>query len=91
MIKAHIDSDGMKCLDIPGSAPTIVAEFGLIINQYYSAISKSATQLLHPLRLAFASLVAPDSPVEKQLCLSCAARVCNFVENSPEMDGGADK
>ena len=28
---------------------------------------------------------------EKQLCLSCAARVCNFVENSPKMDGGADK
>ena len=63
MIKAHIDSDGMKCLDIAGSAPTIVAEFGLIINQYYPAISKSAPQLLHPLRLAFASLVAPDSPV----------------------------
>ena len=63
MIKAHIDSDGMKCLDIAGSAPTIVAEFGLINNQYYSAIFKSATQLLHTLRLAFASLVAPDSPV----------------------------
>lgn len=26
---------------------------------------------------------------EKQLCLSCAARVCNFVENSAKMDGGA--
>ena len=39
MIKAHIDSDGMKCLDIAGSAPTIVAEFGVIINQYYSAIA----------------------------------------------------
>lgn len=63
MIKAYIDSDGMKCLDIAGSAPTIVAEFGLIINQYYSAINKSAPQLLHPLRLAFAALVAPDSPV----------------------------
>ena len=24
---------------------------------------------------------------EKQLCLSCAARVCNFVENSAKMDG----
>lgn len=63
MIKAHIDSDGMKCLDIAGSAPTIVAEFGIIINHYYSAIFKSAPQLLHPLRLAFASIVAPDSPV----------------------------
>lgn len=63
MIKAHIDSDGMKCLDIAGSAPTIVSEFGLIINQYYSSISKSAPQLLHPLRLLFAALVAPDSPV----------------------------
>ena len=63
MIKAHIDSDGMKCLDIAGPVPTIVAEFGIIINQYYSAIFKSAPQLLHPLRLAFASLVAPDSPV----------------------------
>lgn len=63
MIKAHIDRDGMKYLDIAGSAPTIVAEFGLIINQYYSAISKSTQQLLHPLRLAFAALVAPDSPV----------------------------
>lgn len=30
-------------------------------------------------------------PEEKQLCLSCAARVCNFVENSAKMDGGADK
>lgn len=63
MIKAHIDSDGMKCLDIEGSAPTIVAEFGVIINQYYSAISKSVPQLLHPLRLSFAAPVAPDSPV----------------------------
>lgn len=27
---------------------------------------------------------------EKQLCLTCAARVCNFVENSAKMDGGAD-
>ena len=63
MIKAHIDSDGMKCLDIAGSAPTIVAEFGIIINQYYSAIFKSAPQLLHPLLLSFASIVAPDSPV----------------------------
>lgn len=63
MIKAHIDSDGMKCLNIAGSAPTIVAEFGFIINQYYSAIFKSAPQLILPLRLAFASLVAPDSPV----------------------------
>ena len=25
---------------------------------------------------------------EKQLCLSCAARVCNFVENCAKMDGG---
>lgn len=25
---------------------------------------------------------------EKQLCLSCAARVCNFVENHAEIDGG---
>lgn len=25
---------------------------------------------------------------EKQLCLSCAARVRNFVENSAKMDGG---
>ena len=25
---------------------------------------------------------------EKQLCLSCAARVCNFVENGAKMDGG---
>ena len=63
MIKAHIDRDGMKYLDIAGSAPTIVSEFGLIITQYYSAISKSTPQLLHPLRLAFAALVAPDSPV----------------------------
>lgn len=63
MIKAHIDSDGMKCLDIAGSAPTIVAEFGVIINQYYSAISKSAPQLLPHLRIAFEALVAPDSPI----------------------------
>ena len=27
---------------------------------------------------------------EKQLCLSCAARVCNFVENGAKMDGGDD-
>lgn len=25
---------------------------------------------------------------EKQLCLSCAARVCNFVKNCAKMDGG---
>lgn len=25
---------------------------------------------------------------EKQLCLSCAARVCNFVESYAEIDGG---
>ena len=27
---------------------------------------------------------------ETQLCLSCAARVCNFVENYARMDGGDD-
>ena len=27
---------------------------------------------------------------EKQLCLTCEARVCNFVENSAKMDGGVD-
>ena len=27
---------------------------------------------------------------EKQLCLSCAARVCNFVENGAKMDGSVD-
>ena len=27
---------------------------------------------------------------EKQLCLSCAARVCNFVENYAKMDGGGN-
>ena len=27
---------------------------------------------------------------DKQLCLSCAARVCNFVENSAKMDGETD-
>lgn len=63
MIKAHVDSDGMKCLDIAGPTPVIVAEFGLLINQYYSAISKSAPQLLPHLRIAFKALVAPDSPV----------------------------
>lgn len=41
----------------------IVAEFGLLINQYYSAISKSAPQLLPHLRIAFKALVAPDSLV----------------------------
>ena len=32
----------------------------------------------------------PEAPLsaEKQLCLSCATRVCNFVENSAKMDGG---
>jgi len=25
---------------------------------------------------------------EKQLCLSCAASVCKFVENGAKMDGG---
>ena len=63
MIKAHIDSGGMKCLDIEGSMSEIVAEFGLIINQYYSAISKSTPQLLPPVRRAFEVLFAPDSPV----------------------------
>ena len=63
MIKAHIDSDGMKCLDIAGTMPAVVAEFGVIANQYYSAISKSNPQLLPPLRRAFEVLFAPDSPV----------------------------
>ena len=27
---------------------------------------------------------------EKQLCLSCAVRVCNFVENYAKTDGGDD-
>jgi hypothetical protein len=27
---------------------------------------------------------------EKQLCLSCAAKVCNFVENGVIKNGGAD-
>lgn len=27
---------------------------------------------------------------EKQLCLSCAARVCDFVESGAKMDGGSN-
>lgn len=63
MINAHIDSEGIKRLTFYGSGSEIVAEFGIMINQYYSAINKSCPQLLPLLRKSFEALVAPNSPI----------------------------
>lgn len=53
MINALIDENGMHRLDIVGNGAEVVAEFGILINQYYSAMSKSSPDLLPGLRAAF--------------------------------------
>lgn len=67
MINALIDGNGMHRLDIAGNGADVVAEFGILINQYYSAMSKSSPDLLPGLlpglRAAFQVLTAPESPV----------------------------
>lgn len=63
MINALIDENGMHRLDIVGNGADVVAEFGMLINQYYSAMSKSSPDLLPGLRAAFQVLTAPESPV----------------------------
>ena len=63
MINALIDEKGMHRLDIVGNGADVVAEFGILINQYYSAMSKSSPDLLPGLRAAFQVLTAPESPV----------------------------
>lgn len=63
MINALIDEKGMHHLDIAGDGAGVVAEFGVLINQYYSAMSKSSPDLLPGLRKAFQVLTAPESPV----------------------------
>lgn len=63
MINALIDENGMQRLDIVGDGAGVVAEFGILINQYYSAMSKSSPDLLPGLRAAFQVLTAPESPV----------------------------
>lgn len=63
MINALIDENGMHRLGIVGNGAEVVTEFGILINQYYSAMSKSSPDLLPGLRAAFAALTAPESPV----------------------------
>lgn len=63
MINALIDENGMRRLDIVGNGADVVAEFGVLINRYYSAMSKTSPDLLPGLRAAFQVLTAPESPV----------------------------
>ena len=63
MINALIDENGMHRLGIVGNGADVVAEFGILINQYYSAMSKSSPDLLPGLRKAFQVLTAPESLV----------------------------
>lgn len=63
MINALIDEKGMRRLDITGNGADVVAEFGILINQYYSAMSKCAPDQLPGLRAAFRVLAASESPV----------------------------
>lgn len=63
MINALVDENGMHRLDIVGNGAEVVAEFGILINQYYSAMSKSSPDLLPGLRAAFQVLTEPESLV----------------------------
>ena len=63
MINALIDENGMHRLDIVGNGVEVLAEFGVLINQYYSAMSKSSPDRLPGLRAAFQVLTDPESPV----------------------------
>ena len=63
MINALIDENGMHRLDIVGNGAEVVAEFGILINQYYSAMSKSSPDLLPGLRAAF-QVLTPERCAE---------------------------
>lgn len=62
MINARIDN-GIQHFDVEGTPTAVVAEFGLMINQYCSAVKKCCPQVLPGLREAFAAITAPESPV----------------------------
>lgn len=62
MINVRIDN-GIQHFDVEGTPDTVVTEFGLMINQYCSAVKKCCPQVLPGLREAFAALTAPESPV----------------------------
>ena len=63
MIDVRISKKGIGHCKIIGTTAEILAEFALLINQYYSATAKTAPQLLPSIREGFAKITAPGSPM----------------------------
>ena len=65
MIDVRISKNGIERYEITGTAADVVAEFGIMINQYCSAVKKCCPQILSGLPGLFTALTAPESPVWK--------------------------
>lgn len=65
MIDARIGKNGIERYETTGTPAEVVAEFGILINRYCSAVKKCCPQILPGLPKAFAALTAPESPVWK--------------------------
>lgn len=63
MIDVRISKKEIDCCKITGTTAEILAEFTLLINQFYSAMAKTAPQLLPSIREYFAKITAPGSPM----------------------------
>lgn len=65
MIDARISKNKIEQYVTTGTPAEVVAEFGILINQYCSAIKKCCPQILPGLQGLFAALTAPENPVWK--------------------------
>lgn len=63
MIDVRIRKKGIGLCKITGTTAEILAEFTLLINQYYSAMAKTAPQWIPSIREYFAKITAPGSPM----------------------------
>lgn len=63
MIDVRISKNGIERYEIAGTPADVVAEFGIMINQYCSVVKKCCPQMLPGLPGLFTALTAPESPV----------------------------
>ena len=65
MIDVRISKNGIERYEIAGTPADVVAGFGIMINQYCSAVKKCCPQAFPGVQKAFTALTAPESPVWK--------------------------
>lgn len=81
MIDVRISKKEIDRCKITGTTAEILAEFTLLINQFYSAMAKTAPQLLPSIREYFAKITAPGSPMCADYCpVADNPGVCKYEE-----------